>query len=252
MAAILRNAGAEPRLQRKVLHRPGREVATMIESSTELPDLAEIVRIPSPAPRPQSLAHDGESLWLGSWETGHIYGIDPKHGRVFEKAASPGLPVGSTCVGDELRFVISENGDQDNRFIRRFVPGHGFKSRDALGCPDDTGSFVAYDGKRLWLSQRYNKRVHELDAQGRPVRTIEVGEEILGLAWAGERLYVSAWLGRDRGGCRIGYLEPKAPSPVLVFAARSPFVGVSLARDGNRFWTNDFKNLSIVAFAIPD
>ena len=198
MAAILRNAGAEPRLQRKVLHRPGREVATMIESSTELPDLAEIVRIPSPAPRPQSLAHDGESLWLGSWETGHIYGIDPKHGRVFEKAASPGLPVGSTCVGDELRFVISENGDQDNRFIRRFVPGHGFKSRDALGCPDDTGSFVAYDGKRLWLSQRYNKRVHELDAQGRPVRTIEVGEEILGLAWAGERLYVSAWLGRDR------------------------------------------------------
>jgi len=223
----------------------------MIESSTELPDLAEIVRIPAPAPRPQSLAHDGESLWLGSFETGHIYGIDPKHGRVFEKAPSPGKPIGSTCVGDELRFVISENGENDNRFIRRFVPGHGFKSHEALACPGDTGSFLAYSGKRLWLSQRYNKCVIELDASARPIRTIDVGEEILGLAWVGERLYVSTWLGKDRGGCRIAYIEPSAATPTLVFAAQSPFVGVSLARDGNRLWTNDFKNGSIVAFAIP-
>jgi len=223
----------------------------MIDSTTELPELEEIVRIPSPAPRPQSLAHDGEHLWLGSWETGHIYGMDPKNGRVIEKTAAPGLPVGSTCVGDELRFVISENGDADNRFIRRFVPGHGFKSREAIACPDDTGSFLAYDGKHLWLSQRYNKRVIELDASAAPIRSIDVGEEIIGLAWVGDRLYVSTWLGRERGGCRIAYVEPNSASPGPVFVARSPFVGVSLARDGNRLWTNDFKNLSIVAFAIP-
>jgi hypothetical protein len=224
----------------------------MIDSTTELPDLAEIVRVPSPAPRPQSLAHDGENLWLGSWETGHIYGINPKHGRVFETTPSPGLPVGSTCVGDELRFIISENGDGDNRFIRRFVPGHGFKSHDRMACPDDTGSFLAYDGKRLWLSQRYNKSVLELDAQGRTIRTIEAGEEIIGLCRVGERLYVSTWLGNERGGCRIGYIEPASHSPTLVFAAQSPFVGVSLAYDGTRLWTNDFKNASIVAFALPD
>jgi hypothetical protein len=224
----------------------------MIDSITELPDLAEIVRVPSPAPRPQSLAHDGENLWLGSWETGHIYGINPKHGRVFETAPSPGLPVGSTCVGDELRFIISENGEDDNRFIRRFVPGHGFKSRDRTSCPDDTGSFLAYDGKRLWLSQRYNKRVLELDAEGLTVRTIEAGEEIIGLCRVGERLYVSTWLGRERGGCRIGYIEPASATPTLVFVARSPFVGVSLAYDGTRLWTNDFKAGSIVAFALPD
>jgi hypothetical protein len=223
----------------------------MIESTTELPELEEIVRIPSPAPRPQSLAHDGESLWLGSWETGHIYGMDPKHGRVFETVLSPGLPVGSTCVGDELRFVISENGEDDHRFIRRFVPGHGFKSNGALGCYEDTGSFLAYDGKHLWLSQRFNKRVLELDSAAKPLRTIEIGEEILGLAWVGERLYLSLWLGKDRGGSRIAYVEPNSSSPSVVFAAQSPFIGVSLARAGNRLWTNDFKNLSIVAFAIP-
>ena len=224
----------------------------MIESTTELPELDEIVRIPSPAPRPQSLAHDGEKLWLGSWETGHIYGMDPKHGRVFETVPSPGFPVGSTCVGDELRFIISENGDDDNRFVRRFVPGHGFKSKEAIACPEDTGSFLAYDGKHLWLSQRFNKRVLELDAAANPIRTIDIGEEILGLAWVGERLYLSTWLGKERGGSRIAYIEPNAASTALTFAARSPFVGVSLARDGNRLWTNDFKNGSIVAFAIPE
>jgi hypothetical protein len=224
----------------------------MIESTTEIPDLAEIVRIPSPAARPQSLAHDGESLWLGSWETGHIYGIDPKHGRVFETVPSPGLPVGATCIGDEVRFVVSENGPGDNRYLRRFVPGHGFKSHARVACPDDTGSFLAYDGKRMWLSQRFNKRVLELDAEHRPVRTIEVGEEILGLCSVGERLYVSTWLGRERGGCRIGYVEPDAAESPLVFVARSPFVCVSLAYDGNRLWTNDAKSASIVAFSIPD
>ncbi len=219
--------------------------------STELAPLDEIVRIPSPAATPQSLAHDGESLWLGSFETAFVYGIDPKQGRVFEKTAAPGRPIGSTCVGDELRFVISQNGEGDNRFIRRYLPGHGFKSHDAIACPDDTGSFLAFDGKRLWLTQRYNKRVLELDAALAPVRTIEIGEEILGAAWVGERLYLSMWLGRDRGGCRIGYVEPNAAVPTLTFAAQSPFVGVSLARDGDRLWTNDFKRNEIVAFAIP-
>src|SRR5579864_3866802 len=163
----------------------------MTTSSAELSDLDEIVRIPSPAPSPQSLAHDGEHLWLGSWETSRVYGIVPSQGRVFEEAQAPGRPVGSTVVGDELRFVCSEKGDADERFIRRFVPGHGFKSREVGACPDDTGSFLAYDGEHLWLSQRYNKRILELDPQWRVVRTLDVGEEIVGLAWVGDRLYVS-------------------------------------------------------------
>ncbi len=213
--------------------------------------LEEIVRIPSPAPAPQSLAHDGEALWLGSWETQTVYGIDPKQGRVFEESPAPGKPVGATCVGDELRFVISENGNADNRFIRRYVPGHGFKSRDAIACPEDTGSFLAFDGQRLWLTQRYNKRVLELDAAFAPARTIELGEEILGAAWVGERLYLSTYLGRERGGCRIAYVEPAAAAPALTYVAQSPFVGVSLARDGDRLWINDFKRNEIVAFAIP-
>jgi hypothetical protein len=216
---------------------------------TTFPELEEIVRIPSPAPAPQALACDGEHLWLGSWETSRVYGIDAHQGRVFEEAPAPGRPVGATVLGDELRFICSE--DDDSRFIRRYVPAHGFKSHEAVQCPDDTGSFLAFDGTRLWLSQRFLKRVHALDAEHRPLRTVPVGEEILGMAWAGERLYLSIWLGKDRGRCRIAYIEPHATDPALVFAAQAPFAAVSLALDGERLWTNDARAGEIVAFALP-
>jgi hypothetical protein len=224
----------------------------MTTSAAELSEVAEIVRIPSPAPAPQALAHDGEHIWLGSYETSRIYGIYPSQGRVFEELAAPGRPIGATTVGDELRCILSENGETDNRFIRRYVPGHGFKSSGAIACPDDTGSFLAWDGDHLWLSQRHNKRVLELDPSYRVIRTVDVGEEIIGIAWVDERLYLSLWLGKERGGCRIAYIEARAATPQPVVVAQSPFAAVSLARDGGRFWTNDFKAAQIVAFTVSE
>ena len=218
----------------------------------ELSALDEIVRIPSPMPAPQALAHDGTHLWIGSWETQRVYGMVPSQARVIEEVTAPGRPVGAAVVGDELRFVCSENGDADERFIRRFVPGHGFKTNHAVQCPDDTGSFLAYDGEHLWLSQRYNKRVLELDAQHNVVRTVDVGEDILGMTWSGSGLFLSTWLGKERGGCRIAYLEPRSETPAPRFVLQSPFVAVSLAWDGDRLWTNDFKQNEIVAFRIPE
>lgn len=211
--------------------------------------IEEIVRIPSPAPAPQALAYDGSLLWMGSWETLRIYAIDPHRGSVSEERAAPGKPVSAVAVGDELRFILSE-GD-DNRFIRRYIPAHGFKT-EAIPCPEDTGSFLAFDGKRLWLSQRYNKRIIELDASLRPVRTVPVGEEIVGFAWCRGTVLLSTWLGRDRGGCRLATIDPSAAAPQPRFVATVPFVAISLAIDGDACWTNDFKKNEIVRFALPD
>jgi hypothetical protein len=223
----------------------------MSSSPVELSVLEEIVRFPSPTPAPQALAHDGQYLWIGSWETHRVYALEPNQAKVVEETTAPGRPVGATVVGDELRFVCSENGDADERFIRRFVPGHGFKTHDTVPCPDDTGSFLAYDGEALWLSQRYNKRLLELDARHEVLATVDAGEEIIGMTWSGAGLYLSTWLGKERGGCRIAYLEPRAPQPVLRFVAQAPFVAVSLAWDGDRLWTNDFKKSEVVAFRLP-
>ena len=41
-------------------------------------NVEELLRLPSPAPYPQALAFDGESLWFSSRETRRLYALDPK------------------------------------------------------------------------------------------------------------------------------------------------------------------------------
>src|ERR1700730_2918174 len=97
-----------------------------MSSIADLRDVTELLRLDSPAPKPQSLAFDGALLWMGSRETKRIYAIDPVHWTVTEETDAPGTPYGIAVVGDELRVLCGEPPD-DNRIIRRFVPGHGFK-----------------------------------------------------------------------------------------------------------------------------
>src|SRR5665213_3476244 len=111
-------------------------------------DVAELMRLPSPAPQPQSLVFDGQTLWMGSRETHRLYAIDPHQWTARDEIEAPGTPWGMTVVGDELRVLCGEAPD-DNRFIRRFIPGHGFKS-ERMACPDDTGSQLAFDGTQLY------------------------------------------------------------------------------------------------------
>jgi hypothetical protein len=83
------------------------------------------------------------------------------------------------------------------------------------------------------------------------VRTIEIGNQILGICWARTRLYLSLWLGKERGGARLAYIEPKDGVTEPVHVAASPFAMISLAADGERFWTNDSRSAQIVAFSLP-
>jgi len=210
--------------------------------------IKELLRLPSPAPLPQALACDGDHLWMGSWETQRLYGIDRAHFTVFEEVNAPGKPVGMVSIGDELRVVVSENGEDDNRFIRRFVPGHGFKSHDRLPCPDDTGSFLAYDGNHLWLSQRYNQRILELGTDLTVRTEIKTDAQIIGIAYVQGSLYASLWYGRDKGGCKLA--RANADLTHMETVCGLPFGAVSLTHDGSRFWCNDPKGTAIVAFSI--
>ncbi|HTX56583.1 MAG TPA: hypothetical protein VMD47_05725 [Candidatus Acidoferrales bacterium] len=205
----------------------------------------EVLRVPSPAPRPQALAFDGEHLWMGSWETDRIYGIDPAHFTVFEEQPAPGKPVGMVAIGDELRCIVSEGGEEDHRFIRRYIPGHGFKEHDKIPCPDDTGSFLAFDGESLWLSQRYNRRILLLDAAMNVRREVHAEGQILGMTFADGALYTSLWFGKD-GGPKLGRMSGDRVEPI----ASLPFAAISLTYDGRRFWCNEPKSTSIVAFTL--
>lgn len=204
------------------------------------------MRIPSPAPAPQALAFDNGVLWMGSWETQKLYGMKPPEFAVTERANAPGRPVGMTAVGEELRVVCSESSE-DHRFIRRYIPGHGFVMNEAVECPEDTGSFLAFDGIHLWLSQRYNMRVLELDATYATIAEIPADAQILGIVWVHGHLYLSTWHGKE-GGCKIG--RTTAAGGRIEYVASLPFAAVSLAHDGKRFLTNDARASEIVGFTL--
>jgi hypothetical protein len=214
-------------------------------------NVRELLRLPSPAPQPQALAFDGESLWLGSRETNQVFAIDPASWAAREEAIAPGKPYGMTVLGDELRVLCALPPD-DDRVIYRFVPGHGFKTDGAITAPDDTGSYLGFDGELLYMSQWYTKRILALDEKGAVVRVIEVPHEIAGQVIVEGRFYLVCTEGDGAGGFWLTRVDARGATPVSEDIARIPFSARSLAWDGERFWTNHREANETVAFARPD
>jgi hypothetical protein len=155
---------------------------------------------------------------------------------VFEEVVAPGAPIGMVVTGDALRVVTSEvaNGDDDARFIRRYVFGHGFKT-EALPCPDDTGSFLAYDGDALFLSQRWEQRILELAPDGSVVRAIAVPRPVCGMVIVDGRFFLVTSAGRGEPlDHRLLRLDARGAEPVSVELARFDFDARSLAWDGTK------------------
>ena len=212
-------------------------------------DVTESLRLPSPAPRPQSIAFDGEKIWMGSIETSRLYALNPLQWTLIEEDKAPGKPWGMTVVGDELRVLCGE-GDDDHRIIRRFVPGHGFKTGDAIGCPDDTGSQLSYDGVRLYVSQWYNKKILGIDEQGHVVKAIDFPRGICGQTFADGSFYVLNTDDEETEDYYITKVSFNGNGPRCEDLARVPFQARALAFDGSRFWTNHREHNQIVAFTV--
>ena len=213
--------------------------------------VTEVLRLPSPAPKPQSLAFDGTTLWTGSRETRRIYAIDPSTWAARDEADAPGVPYGMTVVGDELRVLCGEGAD-DNRVIRRLVPGHGFKTSGAIPCPDDTGSQLGFDGDRIYVSQWYAKRIVALAAGGAPGTVIDVPHGICGQVVVDGRFYLVTTDDEDNGEYWLTRVDARGAKPVCEDFAVIPFPARALAFDGEHFWTNHREADQIVSFIRPD
>lgn len=217
-------------------------------------EIDEVLRLPSPAPRPQSLACDGETLWMGSRETCRVYAIDRKRWTAHDEAVAPGVPWGMTVVGDELRVIHGEGAD-DDRVVKRFVPGRGFQKHGSFRAPDGTGSQLGWDGDVLYISQWYNKRIVGVDAAGNVLSTVDVPHGICGQVVVDGCFYLVTtddeetgpyWLTRVDARGDAGAMESICEDLAVI-----PFPARALAYDGARFWTNHREADQIVAFARP-
>lgn len=210
--------------------------------------IREIQRLASPAPKPQSLAWDGSKLWMGSRQTRCIYGISPKTWTVEWNSTAPGTPYGIAVVNGELRVLCGETAD-DNRIIRRCVPGQGFDEEFGLPCPDDTGSQLGWDGHNLHVSQWYPRKLIALDGEGKAGRTIHVPHGICGQVFVGNLIYLATTDDENTTDYWLTRIDPRPATPEIDDIARIPFAARALAFDGSNFWTNHREQNQIVSFA---
>ena len=205
----------------------------------------------SPAPAPQSLAWDGSTLWMGSRDTKVIYAINPVTWTVGWQTTAPGVPWGMTAVNGELRVLCGETAD-DHRNIRRCVPGQGFDERFVLPCPDDTGSHLSFDGRTLYVSQWYPKKIIAVGADGRPGRVIQVPRGICGHTLVDGVFYLVTTDAEETNEYFLTLVDPRLATAKVDVIARIGFSARALAFDGKNFWTNHREADQIVSFKRPD
>ena len=213
--------------------------------------IQELKRLASPAPKPQSLAWDGATLWMGSRETKRIYAINPATWTVGWESAAPGVPYGLTWVGPELRVLCGETAD-DNRIIRRCVPGQGFDPDFKIPCPDDSGAQLGWDGRRLHVSQWYAKKVLTLGADGKVERVIVAPHGICGQVFVDGFIYLVTTDAEETTDYWLTRVDPRPATPQIDDLVRIPFAARALAFDGKNFWTNHREQNQIVSFPRPD
>jgi hypothetical protein len=214
-----------------------------------LTEIGEILRRPAPGPEPLGLAFDGTTLWIASREAHRLYAVDPTTWTVGEEAQAPGAPFGIAVGGDELRVVIGYGDDDDDRYIYRFVPGHGFKS-DFIECPDLSGVHVAFDGDALFLSQAHNMRILALDDRGAVVRSVRLDRVPVGMTIINGLFYLITG-DKDFRNLQLTKVDAHGETPRVTPLASIPFAARGLTFDGSRFWTGHRATNEIVAFAMP-
>jgi len=217
----------------------------------KLPTIKEQGRFRSPAPSPQALAWQGNRLWMGSRDSRRIYVIDPENWSVVDQQEPPGIPWAAVATNGTFCFTIGE-GPNDDRYIRRFVPGIGFSDSDKVACPDFTGSYLSYDGKNLYLSQWYKHRIVNLDANGNISRVINIGAEVSGHTFVDGMIYVLRGTEQNGESWTIARLDPREEKPEITDIAIIPFACRSLTSDGTNFWSNHRAANEIVSFAMPN
>ena len=219
--------------------------------TSPLPAVDELRRLPSPTPTPQALAWHGDVLWIGSRDARRLYGVNPQTWTVIEETPAPGIPWAAVSALDAIYFTTGE-GPDDDRYLRRYTPGRGFDDSYRVAQPEFTGSYLSFDGESLYLSQWYKHRILQLDpTDGRVLRTITIGAEISGHAFADGQLYVLRGTEQDGESWHLARVDLSESTPRVEDLARVPFACRSLAFDGEHFWSNHRAANETVEFSVP-
>lgn len=210
----------------------------------------EVQRRPAPAGRCQPLALFDGLLWTGSWETDRIYGLDPSTWSVVQDVPAPGKPYGIAALGEALHVVVSDGGEEDDRYLHRFTPREGFIADSKTACPQMTGSHIASDGKRLYLGQAHERRIVTLDAAYAVTQAFALSTRTGGFGFgpAGELYFLAA--DADFDNLTFGTLALKTGGSAFDAIAPIDPGCRSLAFDGSVWYTSNREAGEVVTFTV--
>lgn len=214
--------------------------------------LMNVQRYASPVVTPQALAWDSDSLWLSSRDLGTLCRLDGKTLKVVREIDAPGVVWAAVSSNGGAWLTIGK-GLNDDRYVYSYCEEDGFTK--LFACPEFTGSYLSFDGTNHYLSLWYKGEIHQINASGAIQRTINVGAEICGHAFANETLYVLRGReNKDIAGAaedwRIARCDLREETPAIEDLATVPFASRSLTFDGNRFWSNYRAANEIVSFTL--
>lgn len=211
-------------------------------------NIREVARFASPGGRPQPLAFYGETLYVGSRDASRLYGMDPKTGWVVDDVALPGPPFGLVAHQGELRIVVSI-GDDDDRYIYRYVPGRPFDAEERIGLPERNGSTLASDGETLYLVQATNARIVALAHDGSLERAVALETRIAGACFHDGKLYA---ISADEEFERLELATLQLDGAIAAATALGPMSpeARSLAYGAGTWWTNYRERNEVVSLAL--
>ena len=209
---------------------------------------SELNRRPSPANRPFGLAKFEGNLWMGSWETDHIYVMDPQTLQVRNEIQSPGRPYGLAAVGGELRVVVA-HGEEDDRYFYR-VRDSAFDLTSKTPCPDLTGSFMTALSSTIYLGQMHYQRILEMNSDYAIRRQSALPTRCAGFAFGPDGRFYMISADDEFENLKFGTLDIAQDRPHFDVIRPLPDEARYLLHDGSAWWTSLRDANEIATFTI--
>lgn len=199
-------------------------------------------------PLPQGLAVAGSRLFVSFRDDPQIFTLDLPTSRCDLWAIAPNPPWGLAASQDRVWAVCGYGQNADRHVVEFDATGNQCSS--PTRCPDGTGSYIAFDGRELFLSQWYEQRVFRLtDAQVfEPLFSATRG--ICGIAADHGTLTLLTTADEETLEYHLERYDLSHPAGGCVDVATVPFRARSLAWSGSEYLTNHREAGEIVAFSM--
>lgn len=212
------------------------------------PTIVERRRDRTPMSEPQGLALRDGGYWISFRGVPTLYALDSATWSLREITPLTGTAWGLTAVGDGV-VAVCGRAPEDARSIHRF-DADGRETAAPAACPAETGSYLAFDGHDLYLSQWYERRIFRV-RDGTFEQVAQSPRGVCGIAAVDGRLAVLNTADEETTDYYLTFLDPNRPGAAPIDVARVPFAARSLIRTGNGYLTNHRERGEIVTFDVP-